>query len=80
MRPSGLPKTGGRKKGTPNKKSYLLDYHLEENDFDLVKELLTLYPTLENQQKVNLLLKLLEFSYPKRKPTCYEPMEGWEWL
>lgn len=66
-RPIGLAKTGGRKAGTPNKKTLSLQESLEANDFNLVDKLLELYPYLDTDKQAYTLLQLLSYVYPKRK-------------
>lgn len=67
-KPKGLPKTGGRKKGTPNKNTLSLLQRLQELDFDLVGELIKGIQKQDGDRQVDSLLKLMEFIYPKRKP------------
>jgi hypothetical protein len=63
----GRHKTGGRTKGTPNKSSLLLA--LEDEQFNLVNNILELVrnPELGDETKVEVLVKLLEYVYPKKK-------------
>lgn len=68
-RPKGIVKTGGRKKGVPNKVTALLDEKLLDLKFDPVVELVNCLSQLRPEQKVNGILKLLDFLYPKRKAT-----------
>lgn len=63
----GHKKAGGRKKGTPNKKSEYLFDHLEELKFKPVERLIELLPNLPSEKQANVLLHLLAFLYPKRK-------------
>lgn len=66
----GAPKIGGRKKGTPNKKTAQLlplFEQLKANNFDPVKRLLELYPVLEPSEQASLLLKLMDFIFPKKR-------------
>ncbi len=68
-RPIGIPKTGGRKKGTLNKKSYVLSEQLEALDFDVVEQLIECLNDPEYKpQKPQILLKLLDYLYPKCRP------------
>jgi len=66
-RPKGLKKSGGRKKGTPNKTTFLLEEKLEHLNFDPVVELIICFDSLESGQKATTILKLLDYLYPKRK-------------
>lgn len=67
-RPSGLPKTGRRIKGTPNRSTPYLIEMLEELQFDPVRELIQLMPDLSLERRAGVLLELMSFIYPKRKP------------
>lgn len=60
-------KTGGRKKGTPNKNGMIVGESLVDADINLVEEVLRVLPELDPSKKVDVLLKLMEFVYPKRK-------------
>jgi hypothetical protein len=68
-RPKGLPKSGGRKKGTPNKSTVKLSEIMLSSQFCMVKELIDLLPSLSKEKQADTLLKLMEFVYPKRKTT-----------
>jgi len=67
-RSPGFPKTGGRKKGTPNKKTLVLLERLHQNNFDVVDELVQIIPSLDKDKKVAVLLSLLPYLYAKRGP------------
>ena len=64
----GSPKTGGRVKGTPNKRSLAFSTVLEDADFSIPDKAMELYKTTSDD---NLRFKLLEFmasySNPKIK-------------
>lgn len=61
-RPKGLPKTGGRKKGTPNKNNLRLRYRFEERGFDFVREVMeTINEMTEPEARMVALLKLAPF-------------------
>jgi len=69
-RPAGVPKTGGRKKGTPNAKTKELDARLETLGFDPLKELAELVQganDLSTTDRAEICLELLQYIYPKRK-------------
>lgn len=66
-RPTGLPKTGGRKSGTPNKKTALLHEALEAQGLDVPGRLAKLLPQLEPEKQADVLLELMSYLYPKRK-------------
>lgn len=62
----GKIKTGGRKKGTPNKKT--LEFKDALGDFDTVSEAKKLfYSTDKEEIKFGILKMFSEFEYPKRK-------------
>lgn len=67
MRPVGYPKTGGRQKGTPNNRTLALSDTLESLGFDPLPKLVELLPNLTPEKQADVLLKLMEFIYPKRK-------------
>lgn len=64
-RPKGLPKTGGRQKGTSNLKTLVLRESLNRVGFDVVHELKNLYPQLEAETQAKVLLSFLPFLFPK---------------
>lgn len=60
-------KTGGRKKGTPNKRSLpRIDEAL--GDFDIIQEFKKLYYTTDKEDIKALILKeLMKYKYPQKK-------------
>ena len=65
-RKKGCKKTGGRVKGTPNKRT--ADFMECLGDFDLVGKLKELYYQTEDENlKAQILRTLMEYAYPKRK-------------
>lgn len=66
-RPEGLPKTGGRKRGTPNKKTAVLQDALKFHKIDVVAELSELLPQLEPAKRADVLISLMAYLYPKRR-------------
>lgn len=76
-------KTGGRQKGTLNKKTKTIKELLEQDfkGFNPVSELITLYKTdIETVQKIMILKELANYVYPKRRAidsnfTDKEPMQ-----
>lgn len=60
-------KTGGRKKGTPNRKTMLLRDTFENLGFDVPGRLYSLLSELSPREQAEILLKLMEYLYPKRK-------------
>jgi hypothetical protein len=63
-RPVGLPKTGGRKAGTSNKKTYWLRDQLEQVDFDWGNEFKNTM-IANNYEKAKILIELLPYLNPK---------------
>ena len=76
-RPEGLPKTGGRKSGTPNKRTTLLVTKFQSAGFDPVDQLIDLIPSLPPLERSQVLLSLLPYLYPRRKPSdlIFEPAD-----
>jgi hypothetical protein len=66
-KPLGSPKTGGRKKGTPNRKTQELEEVLRKNKLDVVGELKALMPKVSPEKQADILLSLMNYIYPKRK-------------
>lgn len=62
------PATSGRKKGTPNKRTLLLSETLENLKLDVPARLNELLPKLSNEKQADILLELMSYLYPKRKP------------
>jgi hypothetical protein len=69
-RPIGLPKTGGRKKGTPNRATLTLVEKLDGVGCDPVVELAKIAMDEKNpiEIRVRCLSEILPYLYPKRKP------------
>ena len=62
----GHKKTGGRKKGTPNKKTAQFKEIL--GDFDTITELKDLYQTTDKDElKFAICKEFLKYEYPQRK-------------
>lgn len=70
-KPKGLPKTGGRKKGSLNKKTHDLFQIFENNNFDVPTQLINILPKLDENRQAEVLLKLMEYLYPKRKAATF---------
>lgn len=68
-RPKGLPKTGGRVRGTPNRKTELLANKLARLGCDPIEGLarIALDPQTKVEIKVRCLSELAQYVYPKRK-------------
>jgi hypothetical protein len=75
-RPQGVPKTGGRKKGTPNRSSLLLHEVLENLNVDVPKMIADALPQLPIEKRVEVLTSLLPYLYPKRKAIEHSVKEG----
>lgn len=63
----GSPKSGGRKKGTPNKSSANLFESLEKHKIDIIERLAKILPDLAVEKQADVLLNLMSYIYPKRK-------------
>jgi hypothetical protein len=66
----GHPKTGGRKKGTPNKRTLEFRERIFELGLDPLEQLCAHLKSesLNESEKVKILLDLLPYLYAKRKP------------
>jgi hypothetical protein len=69
-RPSGLPKTGGRQRGTPNKASLSVEEKLNSIGCDPIVELgkIGMNPRFAPEVRGRILYGLAEFMHSKRKP------------
>jgi hypothetical protein len=69
-RPVGLPKTGGRKKGTPNKATQTIAEKLEGLGCDPIIELAKIGMSEKTpiELRVRCLSEIAPYLYPKRKP------------
>lgn len=78
-RPTGLAKTGGRKAGTPNKRSIDLQERIEEllNGDDLAGAIFSRIKKLSNERQVEFLISLMPYVYPKRKAIEVTGDKGW---
>jgi hypothetical protein len=76
----GSIKTGGRKRGTPNKKTLFLHQLLEEKELDPIQGIISALRDLDSvvvyapedqinlaKSKANIYLELMQYLYPKRK-------------
>ena len=66
-KPKGLPKTGGRKAGTPNKKTSPLGDEIRDITLELVPRIREELKTMEGRDLVNAFIKLSEFEVPKKQ-------------
>ena len=64
-RQEGTPKTGGRKKGTPNLKTLVLRESLNLAGFDVIQKLNDLYPQLDPEFQAKVLLSFLPYLFPR---------------
>jgi hypothetical protein len=64
-RPVGLVKTGGRKKGTPNKRTLRFEEELNRLNINLLDSIVTDLSNLDSEKRVDVLLKLLPYLYSK---------------
>lgn len=68
-RPLGLPKTGGRAKGTPNRATQSLREKLAALGCDPMGELVKIAQNSKSEDtKVQIYSNLMPYAYPKRKP------------
>jgi hypothetical protein len=74
-RPKGMPKTGGRKKGTPNQRSLELLTVFEAFKYNPARAILERYSHLSKEEQVRVDLKLMEFVYARKKAIDIEPKE-----
>lgn len=80
-RPKGLPKTGGRKKGTPNKKTSIRDamemiYGGGDPGAAILKRLMEGIDTQAPYQQVDALLELLQYFFSKEKAVEEHKVDG----
>jgi hypothetical protein len=64
---TGSIKTGGRKKGTPNKRTEALRDLFAKKDFCVPERIIELLPTLEPAKQIDVLVQLMGYLFPKRK-------------
>jgi len=74
-RPTGLPKTGGRERGTPNKRTLDLAQKLEALGCDPIAGLAGIAMAAETapELKVRCYAELAQYVYAKRKAIALEP-------
>ena len=72
-RPAGLPKTGGRTKGTPNRCTVALKEKLDAIGCDPMIELARIGMNEKNPTalRVQCFSEIAQYVYPKRKPVDY---------
>jgi hypothetical protein len=64
---AGTRKTGGRKKGTPNRRTNQLVDQLAKLNLDIPAEIAKVLPDLEPEARAKVLMDLMSFLFPKRK-------------
>ena len=69
-RPLGLPKTGGRKKGTPNKATQTVREKLDALGWDPIEDLARIAMDLATPRgdRIRCDIELAQYLYPKRRP------------
>jgi hypothetical protein len=69
-RPLGFAKTGGRKRGTPNKSTQAITESLAELGCDPIAGMarIAMDPDTSPELKVRCYAELAQYVYPKRKP------------
>lgn len=80
-RPKGMAKTGGRKAGTPNRKSMALVERCEAMGIDPFEEMLKMAndPMLVDPHlRFNALKELCQYLYPKRKSIDINADVDWD--
>ena len=66
-RPAGLPKTGGRTKGTPNKNRTDLVEAIAIQGIDIPKKIVEVLNSLNPEKQANFLVGLMPYIYTKAK-------------
>lgn len=76
-RPPGLPKTGGRKRGTPNRSTLLLREKLAQLNCDPIIELVNIArdPQTEVGQRAHIYSSLIRYTCPLPKPVSVDDEE-----
>ena len=67
-RQKGTTKTGGRTRGSLNKKTKELHEILQAAKVNVPELLIEMLPKLDVEKQADVLLKLMSYLYPKRKP------------
>lgn len=73
-------KTGGREKGTPNKATYELRERLKAVYFEELERLPALLDELSPRERVDVLVKLSAYLFPKIETVLYredDPKANW---
>lgn len=64
-REKGCAKTGGRKKGTPNKNSLKIREALDAQSFNVIEEFVQAYQMLEPRERLQEIKFIMKFMYPQ---------------
>lgn len=73
-RPKGLPKTGGRQKGTPNKVNRVgFKDALDDAGFNLIDELVQTLKQIPPTSRIHYLCEIIKFLYPTVKEAESQP-------
>jgi hypothetical protein len=79
-RPAGTPKTGGRKKGTPNRLTRDVSERLEALGCDPIEGMarIAMNPKTKPELRARMFAELAQYVYPKRKATeiAHEESQG----
>ncbi len=70
------PKGSGRKKGSPNKRSMILDEELIKFGLNVPQKIAELIPKLPIEKQLDALLDLMNYIYPKRKSLEHEKLQN----
>ncbi len=74
-RPTGIAKTGGRKKGTPNRASVALSETISDCLGKTIPEaILERLNRITPSEQVRTLMGLMEYVYPKRRATDHQEL------
>ncbi len=74
----GLGRLGGREKGTPNKKSTVVESLLDIENTNLPLEILKCCESLKPIERAQVMLRLMDFVYPKKKAIAFVSPEEQE--
>lgn len=77
-KPKGLPKTGGRQLGTPNKRQSGVAEILEAKGINLIDFILKKLPLLDEPEQIKAASALLPYVYPKLTSTELKTAEGFQ--
>jgi len=72
-RQKGCSKTGGRKKGTPNKNSLKIREALDAHGFNVMQEFIEAYQMLEPRERLQEVKFIMKFMYPQLSEVAEVP-------